>query len=90
MQEIISNTYFHCFFIKRICDVYDEELTIALEESEGDIDYARIADNHRFQIPEEAHWKVIREKNENIGKALQTAFRDIERANQEKLHGCIW
>ncbi len=26
-------------------------------------------------------------KNENIGKALQTAFRDIERANQEKLHG---
>ena len=78
---------FPLLFYKRICDVYDEELTIALEESDGDIDYAFIADNHRFQVPEAAHWKVIREKNENIGKALQTAFRDIERANQEKLHG---
>lgn len=78
---------FPLLFYKRICDVYDEEFAIALEESDGDIDYARIADNHRFQVPEGAHWKVIREKNENIGKALQTAFRDIERANQEKLHG---
>lgn len=78
---------FPLLFYKRICDVFDEELAIALEESDGDNDYAHIADNHRFQVPEEAHWKVIREKNENIGKALQTAFRDIERTNQEKLHG---
>ncbi len=53
---------FPLLFYKRLCDVFDEELAIALEESDGDNDYAHIADNHRFQVPEEAHWKVIREK----------------------------
>lgn len=78
---------FPLLFYKRICDVYDEELAAALEESGGDLDYAKITDNHRFQVPEEAHWKVVREKASDIGKALQIAFRSIERANQEKLHG---
>jgi len=78
---------FPLLFYKRICDVYDEELTTAMEESGGDVDYARIADNHRFQVPEEAHWKVVREKVDDIGRTLQIAFRAIERANQEKLHG---
>lgn len=78
---------FPLLFYKRICDVYDEELTAAMEESGGDMDYAKIADNHRFQVPEEAHWKVVREKATDIGKTLQTAFRAIERANHEKLHG---
>lgn len=78
---------FPLLFYKRICDVYDEELNIALEESDGDFDYAKIADNHRFQVPEDSHWKVVREKTSDIGKALQGAFRAIERANQEKLHG---
>lgn len=78
---------FPLLFYKRICDVYDEELNIALEESDGDFDYARIADNHRFQVPEDSHWRIVREKSSDIGKALQGAFRAIERANQEKLHG---
>lgn len=78
---------FPLLFYKRICDVYDEELESALEESGGDVTYAKIADNHRFQVLEDAHWKTVREKTSNIGKALQLAFRSIERENQEKLHG---
>lgn len=78
---------FPLLFYKRICDVFDEEIELALNESGGDVDYAYIADNHRFQVPESAHWKQIRAKTDNIGKALQTSFRAIERANQEKLTG---
>lgn len=78
---------FPLLFYKRICDVYDEELNAALFESDGDMDYAKIADNHRFQVPDDAHWKTVREKTSNIGKALQLAFRSIERENQAKLHG---
>lgn len=83
MQQYI----FPLLFYKRICDVYDEELEAALQESNGDIDYAENSDNHRFTVLKEAHWKTVREKPADIGKALQNAFRSIERENQEKLHG---
>jgi len=78
---------FPLLFYKRICDVFDEETTIALDESGGDVEYASIAENHRFQVPETAHWKQIRAKAENIGKAIQHSFQSIEKANQEKLSG---
>ena len=78
---------FPLLFYKRICDVYDEEYVEALKASDGDEAYAKNEDNHLFQVPAEAHWKVTREKTSNIGKALQIAFRAIEKANQEKLHG---
>lgn len=78
---------FPLLFYKRICDVYDEEYAEALADSAGNEDYALNEDNHRFQIPKLAHWNVTREKTNNIGKSLQLAFRAIEKANQEKLHG---
>ena len=51
---------FPLLFYKRLCDIYDEEVTLALEESGGDKDYAHFAENHRFQIPQQAHWSAIR------------------------------
>jgi type I restriction enzyme M protein len=51
---------FPLLFFKRMCDVYDEEYAQALEESGGDEDYASFAENHRFLIPEDAHWKQVR------------------------------
>lgn len=78
---------FPLLFLKRLCDVYDEEFNKALEESGGDMVYAAFDENHRFSIPENAHWKKIREKNEDVGKAIQNAFRLVEKANVEKLSG---
>ncbi|MCA9041630.1 MAG: SAM-dependent DNA methyltransferase [Planctomycetaceae bacterium] len=78
---------FPLLFYKRLCDVYDEEVAQALEESGGDEEYAQFAENHRFQIPEEAHWTSIRQVGKNVGKALQDAFRAIETANPERLYG---
>jgi len=78
---------FPLLFFKRISDVYDEEYRIALEESDGDKDYASLPEMHRFEIPEECHWLNVREQTTNVGLAIEQALRGIEQANQEFLYG---
>lgn len=78
---------FPLLFFKRLSDVYDEEYTIALEESEGDIEYASLPEFHRFEIPEGCHWKDVRETTGNVGLVIEKALRGIEQANQELLYG---
>ena len=78
---------FPLLFFKRISDVYDEEYQVALKESGGDKDYAELAELHRFIIPDGSHWEDVRNTTVNVGKALQSAFRDIEKANQQLLYG---
>ncbi|OSZ79660.1 DNA methyltransferase [Chitinophagaceae bacterium IBVUCB1] len=74
---------FPLMFFKRISDVWDEEYEQALAESDGDLDYAGFAEQHRFQIPKGAHWNDVRQVTRNVGNALQKAMRDIEKANPE-------
>lgn len=78
---------FPLMFFKRICDVYDEEYEKALEESGGDLEYASFAENHHFQVPQNAHWNSVRETTVNVGMALQNAMREIEKANPDTLFG---
>jgi type I restriction enzyme M protein len=78
---------FPLLFYKRLCDVFDEETQAALKESGGDKDFAAYPENHRFQIPSEAHWHNVRQAAKNVGKALQSAMRTIETANPDKLYG---
>lgn len=78
---------FPLMFFKRISDVYLEEFADALDESGGDHEFASFAENHRFDIPEGNLWSDVRNRTENIGTALQTAFREIEKANPETLYG---
>ena len=78
---------FPLLFFKRLCDVYDEETLTALHDSGGDLDFALFPENHRFQIPADAHWREIRKVNREVGRSLQQAMRTIEAANQDKLMG---
>ena len=78
---------FPLLFFKRICDVYDEEIENALVESDGDMEYAAFAENHRFQVPEGSHWNKIREVTVNVGVALRDALSAIEKANPDNLSG---
>jgi type I restriction enzyme M protein len=78
---------FPLLFFKRLSDVYDEEYAVALEESDGDVEFGQFPENHRFQVPEGCHWKDVRAKSANIGHALQKAMRCIEQANPDTLHG---
>ena len=76
---------FPLLFYKRICDVYNEEIQFALEESDGDIEYAMFPENHRFIITDGCRWEDVRSKSENIGHALQNAMRGVEKANPRTL-----
>ena len=78
---------FPLLFYKRLCDVYDEERAEALAESGGDVAYAELPEQHRFQIPAEAHWRATRDQVKDVGKAIQEALRTIETANPDTLFG---
>jgi type I restriction enzyme M protein len=78
---------FPLLFFKRISDVHDEEYRAALAESGGDEEYALFPQNYRFLVPENCHWRDVRVVAVNVGQALQTAMRGIEKANPETLYG---
>lgn len=77
---------FPLLFFKRISDIWDEEYQEALDLSDGDLDYAMFRENHRFQIPDGCHWNDVRKVTVDVGKKLQKALREIEKANFELLH----
>jgi type I restriction enzyme M protein len=78
---------FPLLFFKRISDIYDEEYQKALLDSDGDEEYASLPEFHSFAVPNNSHWKDVRSKTTNVGTAIQTALRNIEKANGEKLYG---
>ncbi|MDD5489296.1 MAG: class I SAM-dependent DNA methyltransferase [Candidatus Moranbacteria bacterium] len=78
---------FPLLFFKRLSDVYDDEYKSVLKESGGDASYAELPEFHRFSIPEGCHWNDVRATTGNVGAKLQYAFREIEKANQDKLYG---
>lgn len=69
-------------FFKRVCDVWDEEHAEMVATYGEDF-----ADEHRFQIPEDCHWRDVRATPANVGSALANAMRCIEQANQQHLYG---
>ena len=78
---------FPLLFFKRICDVYDEETTKAIEEygdDEAEFDEDEI---HTFIVPKGYHWNDVRAVSENVGVAIVEAFRKVENANSDKLQG---
>lgn len=77
---------FPLVFLKRISDVYDEEHTAALGIY-GDDKLADLPENHRFAIPDSAHWEDIRKVPKNVGAAILAAMRAIESANPDTLPG---
>lgn len=77
---------FPLVFLKRISDVYDEEFKTAMDVYD-DVKMAELPENHRFAVPEGAHWNDIRDVTGDIGKALKRAMQAIESANPDTLPG---
>lgn len=73
---------FPLLFLKRISDVYNEEKEEALKMYGRDFE-----DEHRFIIPDGAHWRDIRSTTKNVGDKLQKSMLKIESANPQTLHG---
>ena len=53
--------------------MWEQEYTKAVETYGEDFD-----DEHRFQVPKDCHWNIVRETPANVGTALQNALRGIE------------
>ena len=71
-------------FFKRISDVWDEE-AVEARETYGDVDLERFPELHRCTLPGGCHWRDVRETPANVGVALASAMRAIERANPDTL-----
>ena len=74
---------FPLLFFKRICEVYDEEFQMALEEAGGDMEEALFRENYHFVIPKGCHWKDVREQTEMLGSSLgcNAVYREGEPAD---------
>ena len=78
---------FPLLFFKRICDVYDEETTKAEEEYGEDMEFYPEEELHTFLVPKGYHWNDVRQVTEDVGAAIVKAFREIEKANGDKMTG---
>jgi type I restriction enzyme M protein len=78
---------FPLLFFKRICDVYDEVNETVSYEYGSEKDEFSDDEIHTFIVPKGHHWKDIREKSSDLGLAIVTAFREIERINGDRLSG---
>lgn len=78
---------FPLMFFKRICDVYDEETAKAVEEYGEDMEFYPEEELHTFLVPKGCHWNDVRQVTEDVGAAIVKAFREIEKANGDKMTG---
>lgn len=78
---------FPLMFFKRICDVYDEETAKAVEEYGEDMEFYPEEELHTFLVPKGYHWNDVRQVTEDVGAAIVKAFREIEKANGDKMTG---
>ncbi len=77
---------FPLVFLKRLSDVYDEEHAAAMEIYD-DEELAALPENHRFTVPDGAHWDEVRTATTNTGATILSAMRAIEAANPDTLPG---
>ena len=76
---------FPLLFFKRLSDVYEEDAAKAARESEPEA--AARKKIPRLSLPDDAHWDSIRNVPQDVGKAIQTAFQAVEKANPKMLRG---
>ncbi|MXP15690.1 N-6 DNA methylase [Altererythrobacter confluentis] len=77
---------FPLMFFKRLSDVWDEDYREAFEET-GDEGYATSTANDRFIVPAGSHWEDVRATSTDVGRAILSAFQEIEKSNPERLQG---
>ena len=76
-----KNYIFGLLFLKRVSDVFDEEVEKLITEE--DYDEEEAYDDVHIKVPAEARWSSLTKKTENIGEALDQAFALVEEENTE-------
>ncbi len=81
-----KNYIFGLLFLKRLCDVFDEEFDVLQKENHVDL---KAPDNFSFHVPEKAHWSYLKTLTQNLGEAINKANDALEEANPEMLEGVL-
>jgi len=81
-----KNYIFGLLFLKRLCDVFDEELDVMQKENHIDL---KDPDNFSFYVPQTAHWSYLKTLTQNLGEAINKANDALEEANPEMLEGVL-
>jgi len=84
-----KNYIFGLLFLKRISDVFDEEGE-KVEQETGDKELAwKTPDEHKFFVPEKAHWNYIKTRTQDLGTVINKANEALEEENIEPLEGVL-
>jgi type I restriction enzyme M protein len=81
-----KNYIFGLLFLKRICDIFDEECEKLKKEKYVDL---KDPDNYSFYVPEKAHWSYLKTLTQNLGEAINKDNDALEEANPEMLEGVL-
>jgi len=77
-----KNYIFGLLFLKRLSDVYDEELEKLKKEKHVDLNDP---DSYSFFVPKGSHWSHLKRRTQNLGEAINKANDALEEANPEML-----
>ena len=86
-QDEFKSYVIPILFLKRISDCYDEETRAAEKKYGPDVALYSEEELHPFKLPNGHHWNDIKDKAEDIGKAIVDAMMEIENANSESMAG---
>jgi len=81
-----KNYIFGMLFLKRLSDVFDEEIDKLKKEKYVDL---KDPDNYSFYVPKEAHWSYLKTLTQNLGEKINIANEALEEANPETLEGVL-
>lgn len=84
-----KNYIFGLLFLKRISDVFDEEVESIIREKGNKKLAYEDRDYHTFYVPEKARWDYFKSRTQNIGEAINKANDLLEEENPESLEGVL-
>ncbi len=84
-----KNYIFGLLFLKRISDVFDEEVERILRETGNRKIALEDRDYHAFFVPEKARWSRLQTLTQNIGEAINKANDMLEEENPDSLEAVL-
>ncbi len=81
-----KNYIFGMLFLKRLSDVYDEELEKLKKERHVNL---KDPDNYSFYVPDKAHWSYLKTLTQNLGEQINIANEALEERNPETLESVL-
>ncbi|RKX69770.1 type I restriction-modification system subunit M [candidate division TA06 bacterium] len=84
-----KNYIFGLLFLKRLSDVFDEEVEKIISDTGNNKVAYEDHDYHDFFVPKKAQWNYLKSLTQNIGEAINKANDLLEEENPESLEGVL-